>query len=181
MNFCSNCGSNALDFKVPEGDSYSRFVCSNCGIIHYQNPRIIVGCLALYNEQILLCKRAIEPRYGFWNLPGGFMENGETVEEGAKRETLEETNAKVDIVRLHSVYNIPHVNQVYLHFLANMKEPYFTETSESLEVTLFNQSDIPWDDIAFSSTAFSIKKYLEHKGEEKPEVHLGEYRMSSKS
>jgi len=173
LNFCSNCGSDALAFKVPEGDSFSRFICGNCQVIHYQNPRIIVGCVVLYQEQVMLCRRAIEPRYGLWNLPGGFMENGETVEQGAKRETFEETNAEVEIIRLHSVYNIPHVNQVYLHFLAKMEKPYFTETSESLEVQLFSESDIPWDDIAFSSTSYSLQKYFQHKEEHKPPVHIG--------
>lgn len=178
MNFCSNCGSDSLEFKIPEGDNYARFVCNNCGTIHYQNPKIIVGCLALHQEQVLLCRRAIEPRYGFWNLPGGFMENGETVEQGAQRETLEETNASVDIIRLHSVYNIPHVNQVYLHFLANMEEPYFTETSESLEVKLFTPSEIPWDEIAFSSTTFSLQKYFEYKETQYPPVHIGEFKKA---
>ena len=124
MNFCSNCGSDALVFTVPEGDNRERFVCTNCSTIFYDNPRIIVGCLVSNeNGDILLAKRAIEPCAGLWNLPAGFLENAETAEEGALRETLEETEATVSITGLHCVYSLPNTNQVYLHFRAQLKNP----------------------------------------------------------
>lgn len=172
MNFCSHCGSKNLSFEIPEGDSYHRFVCKNCGTIHYQNPRIIVGCLVEHENQILLCKRAIEPRKGLWNLPAGFMENGERAEEGALRETYEESHAEVEIKKLHVVYSIPQVNQVYLHFLAHFKYLHYSSTHESSEVQLFKPEEIPWAEIAFQSTAFALKKYLEY-GPDYQGVHIG--------
>ncbi len=173
MNFCSNCGSDRLTIEVPEGDTFERIVCANCQFIHYQNPKIIVGCVVIEDDKVLLCRRGIEPRYGMWNLPGGFMENGETVEEGARRETLEETNAHVEIVRLHSVYNLPHVNQVYLHFLARFQKLHYSTTPESTEVALFSESEIPWDNIAFSSTTFSLQKFFENRNHTTFQVHMG--------
>lgn len=174
MNFCSNCGSNKIVFKIPEKDTFQRFVCENCGTIHYENPRIIVGCLPIYNDKIMLCKRAIQPQLGLWNLPAGFLENSEKPEDGATRETLEESLAHVEIVKLHCVFSLPKVNQVYLHFLAKMKNEQFGPTSESLEIALFDINEIPWKDIAFHSTTFAIEKYIEygfdHKG-----VHIGSY------
>jgi ADP-ribose pyrophosphatase YjhB (NUDIX family) len=172
LKFCSNCGSDHLEFIIPENDTYHRYVCTNCHTIHYQNPRLIVGCLATWENKILLCKRAIQPQKDLWNLPAGFLENGERAEEGALRETLEESKAKVDIVRLHVLYSIPIVNQVYLHFLARMKTPDFGTTLESSEVQLFDPKDIPWDRIAFQSTTFALKKYLEF-GDEYNCVHIG--------
>ncbi|WP_109617329.1 NUDIX hydrolase [Sediminitomix flava] len=172
MNFCSHCGSDALDFIIPEGDHLPRYVCSNCGTIHYQNPKLIVGCLPVYEGKVMLCRRAIEPRYGYWNLPAGFMESIETAEEGAKREVFEETGATVEIQRLHVVYSIPKVSHVYLHFLADIKDGYFVEkTAESLEVKLFDEKDIPWDEIAFHSTTFALQKYFENP--EEKEVRIG--------
>ncbi|MFP4092355.1 MAG: NUDIX hydrolase [Cyclobacteriaceae bacterium] len=178
MNYCSNCGSDQLNFEIPEGDNRARYFCRHCETIHYQNPKLVVGCLPVYEEKILICKRAIEPRYGLWNLPAGYLENGETVQEGALRETWEEARAEVEIVKLHCIYNLPHVNQVYLHFLANMKKPVFSCGSESLEVKLVDEASIPWEDIAFSSSKFALKKYIEFK-ENYTGVHIGTYRHPS--
>ena len=111
MKFCSNCGAT-VELRVPEGDALPRFVCTACHTIHYQNPRMIVGCIVEWEDKVLLCKRAIEPRYGLWTVPAGFMENGETTFQGAARETLEEANARVEIGQLYALYNIPHINQV---------------------------------------------------------------------
>ncbi len=173
MNFCSNCGSDHLNFSIPEGDNVARYWCASCKTIHYQNPKIIVGCLPVYKNKVLLCKRAIPPRYGLWNLPAGFMENGETTEQGAMRETWEEAQAEVTIVKLHCVYSIPHVNQVYLHFLAHLKEPVFASGPESLEVDLFSPEEIPWADMAFSSSTFALEKYIAEK--DYTGVHLGSH------
>ena len=164
-----------MDFLVPEGDDRFRHFCANCNTIFYSNPKIVVGCLPIFEDKVLLCRRAISPRKGFWNLPAGFMENGETLVEGALRETWEESRAAVDIIKLHCIYNLPRANQVYFHFLAKMKSPSFQTTFESSEVELFKKKDIPWDDIAFSSTIFALEKYFEFGEKENVPLHTGEY------
>ena len=164
MKYCTQCGGD-LEWKVPAGDNMHRYVCTNCGFIHYQNPRIIVGCLPVWEEhRILLCKRAIEPRHGLWTLPSGFMENGETAEQGSMRETREEANASVTIQSLHTVFSIPHINQVYLLFRAELDNLDFYPGPESLEVRLFKQDEIPWDEIAFNSVRFSLQRFFEDLG-----------------
>ncbi|MBB6459016.1 NUDIX hydrolase [Flammeovirga kamogawensis] len=163
MNFCSNCGNNKLEYIIPEGDQKHRFVCNECDTIHYQNPRIIAGCLPIYDGKILLGKRAIEPRYGYWNLPAGFLENGETPNDGALRELYEETHAKGEAKHLHTVFSLPNFNQVYLiYYVALSSDEFSKVTSESIDVELFEIEDIPWDSIAFESTTFAIKKYIEN-------------------
>jgi len=174
LNFCSNCGSENIGLKIPKGDTYHRFVCDNCGMIHYQNPRIIVGCLPIYQDQIMLCRRAIQPQQGLWNLPAGFLENGENAEDGATRETYEESLAEVEIIKLHIVFSLPKVNQVYLHFLARLKDLNFGPTKESTEVELFKPTAIPWKDIAFHSSTYALEKFIEF-GEDYPGVHVGNY------
>jgi ADP-ribose pyrophosphatase YjhB (NUDIX family) len=140
-----------------------------------------VGCLVTSGKKILLCKRAIQPQYGLWNLPAGFMENHERAEEGAMRETLEESNARVRIVKLHALYSLPAVNQVYLHFLArlNLLESEIHPTKESLEVRFFDRADIPWDEIAFQSTTFALEKYFE-AGDDFTGVHIGSFSKKGK-
>jgi len=138
---------------------------------------MVVGCLPVYQDKILLCRRAIEPRYGLWNLPAGYLENGETVEEGALRETWEEARARVAITRLHCLYNLPHVQQVYLHFLATMSQPDYKAGPESLEVKLFAADELPWDEIAFSSSTFALKMYLKY-GNDYQDLHIGTYSKS---
>ncbi|MBB3697900.1 zinc ribbon domain-containing protein [Flammeovirga yaeyamensis] len=162
MNFCSQCGSDQLQFIVPEGDHKQRFVCDNCGTIHYQNPRIIAGCLPVFEGKILLGKRAIDPRKGYWGLPAGFLENGETPEDGALRELFEETLAKGHIKHLQSVFSLPQFNQVYLIYLVDLVSDEVGPTSETLESKLFEVKDIPWEDIAFESTTFALEEYLKN-------------------
>lgn len=160
MNYCSHCGSSQLEFIVPPGDSLPRYVCGSCRKIHYVNPKIIVGSLPLWEDKILLCKRAIKPRYGKWTLPCGFMENGETVEEGAIRETKEEANANIEIIGIQSVYSIPHINQVYILFLSQLKDLNFFPGAESLEVGLFREDEINWQEIAFSAVRFALENFF---------------------
>ena len=148
MKYCSNCGSE-VKFRIPENDSYFRYCCSSCDVIHYQNPNIVVGTIPIKDRSVLLCKRAINPRYGLWTLPAGFLENGETVEEGAFRETLEETNTEVKMGNLYAIFNIPQVSQVYMLFLAEIISDDYGETNESLEVKLFEKNTIPWNELAF--------------------------------
>src|SRR5581483_1871984 len=120
MNFCSHCGSGEIALRVPAGDSLPRFVCAACGSIHYQNPKVVVGCLPEWDDRVLLCKRAIEPRHGKWTLPAGFLENGESLAMGAQRETLEEASARVQMGELYTVISLPHINQVYVMFRARL-------------------------------------------------------------
>ncbi len=175
IRYCSLCGSSRITFKIPEGETVKRFVCENCGKIHYINPRLIVGCLPVYEEKILMCKRAINPCLGKWNLPAGFMENQETAEQGAIRETREEANAKVEIIRLHCVYSIPHVDQVYLLYLARLRDPDVSPGIESSEVQLFSQEEIPWEDIGFTSSVFALKKYFENLNNPQPGTYQGSH------
>ena len=162
MNFCSNCGTRVV-LKVPEHDFLPRHVCENCGEIHYQNPKLIVGCVPEYEGRILLCKRGIEPRRGYWAIPGGFMENDETLEAGAAREALEEARIDVEIGSLLLVANVTHAHQVHVFFRARMRTPDFGVTHESLEVALFEVKDIPWSDLAFPSTEFALRRYVEDR------------------
>ncbi|MEN0004771.1 MAG: NUDIX hydrolase [Bacteroidota bacterium] len=174
MNFCSNCGSSQLVFEIPKGDNRSRFVCHNCNTIHYSNPKIVTGCLPIWQDKVLLAKRAIEPRLGYWNVPSGYMENGESVEEGAQREVWEETEARVTDLSIHAIFSIPHINQVYIHFLGQLEQPKYGVGEESLEVELFAEADIPWSDIAFASSIFTLKRYFKDRRKGQHQVHLGQ-------
>lgn len=160
MNYCSHCGSDNIKFEIPEGDTRPRFVCGNCGRIHYHNPKIVVGCLIEHEGKILLGKRGIEPKKGMWNIPQGFMEVEETIEQGAARETFEETGVLPTIEKLITVYSVPHANQVHIHFLANINSTKWVLSEESPEVKLFEKDAIPWDEIAFSSNHFTLKAYI---------------------
>jgi ADP-ribose pyrophosphatase YjhB (NUDIX family) len=158
MKYCSHCGAE-LEVKVPAGDNRLRHVCNTCSAIHYQNPKIVVGCIPVWEQQILLCRRAIEPRYGLWTVPAGFMENGETSQQGAVRETLEEACARVEVEGLYSLFNLPHINQVYLLFRSRLLDLDFAVGEESLEVRLFDEQEIPWDKLAFPVIKESLKLY----------------------
>ncbi len=156
MKFCSNCGTK-VELKVPDLDNLPRHCCPACDTIHYSNPKIITGTVCFRENKVLLCKRAIQPRYGLWTLPAGFMENGETLEEGAFRETLEETGTKVLIKNLYCIFNIPQINQIYMLFLAELINEDYTSTTESLEVNLFSEEEIPWEELAFPFVPKSLK------------------------
>lgn len=156
MKFCPNCAA-PLIVKIPADDSRERHVCEACNSIHYQNPRNVVGSIPVYGEQVLLCRRAIAPRQGYWTLPAGFMELGESTSFGAARETLEEAGAEVEIGPLYSLLNVPHAEQVHLFYLAIMHSPEFSAGEESLEVALFYEHEIPWSELAFPT----VKQTLE--------------------
>ena len=157
MKFCSHCGSPRIELRVPEGDNLPRFVCADCGTIHYQNPKIVVGCLPEWQGRVLLCKRAIEPRYGLWTLPAGFLENGETIVAGALRETLEEARARVEPGDLYTVISLPQINQVYMMFRSRLTDVDFGPGTESLEVRLFDESEIPWESLAFRTITRTLR------------------------
>lgn len=162
MNFCSQCGHSIVQ-RTPEGDSRPRHVCDNCHTVHYENPKVICGCLPVWEDKVLLCRRAIEPRRGYWTLPAGFMENGETTPEAAARETFEEAAAPVDIGDLYALFNIRHINQVYLMFRAHLKDGVFGVGEESLECRLFAEEEIPWDEIAFPTIKRTLYYYFDDR------------------
>ncbi len=175
MKYCSACGQS-VSRRTPDNDTYERWVCDDCGMIHYQNPLIVVGCVAERNGKILLCKRAIEPRYGYWTVPAGFMELGETIAGGAARETLEEACATVELGHLFASVDVVDAGQVHLFFSAKLVSDYGVG-EESLEVGLFSEDEIPWNDIAFQSGKFALQKYFEDRGSNKG-VHIHELRRS---
>ena len=162
MNFCSHCGQ-PVTLRVPEGDHRPRHVCDACGTVHYQNPKIIAGCVPEHEGRILLCRRAIEPRLGYWTIPAGFMENGETTQDAARRESLEEAQAEVEIGSLLAVVHVLHADQVHVMFRARLPQPRFGPSPESLEVMLCREDQIPWEDIAFRSVEFALRRYLEDR------------------
>ena len=162
MKFCSNCG-HAVEVRVPDGDNLPRFVCPACHTIHYENPKLVVGCVPEHEGRILLCKRAIEPRLGYWTVPAGFMENGETLEAAAARESREEALAEVTIGSLLAIVNVVHAHQVHVIYRATLPAPEFGVGVESLEVELVRIEDIPWPEIAFPSVEFALRRYLEDR------------------
>ena len=162
IRFCNACGA-PVAYRVPEGDSLPRAVCGACGHIQYENPKIVVGCIPVYGERIVLCKRAIEPRYGLWTLPAGFMENNESVQEGAAREALEEANARVEIGELYTLYSLPHISQVYMMFLATLTDPNVSPGVESLDVKLVTEDEVPWDELAFTMVRLTLRHFFDDR------------------
>ncbi|MBP6700162.1 MAG: NUDIX hydrolase [Halioglobus sp.] len=159
MKFCTSCG-NSVILQIPAGDDRERFVCSSCEYVHYINPRIIVGCLPVYEGRVLLCKRAIEPRRNYWTLPAGFMENGETTPEGAARETWEEARGRVSNLELYRVFDVPSISQVYMFYRCDLDDGSFGVGPESLETALYSQAEIPWDQIAFPVVHETLQQYF---------------------
>ncbi|WFF39740.1 NUDIX hydrolase [Moraxella nasibovis] len=160
--YCLKCGSPA-HHAIPEGDTRPRLVCPACGHIHYENPKMVCGVLAVHEGRILLCRRAIEPRYGLWTLPAGFMENGETMAEGAKRETVEEADGVAVDLKLYALYDLPHWGQIHAMYLANLKDGAFGVGVESLECALFYPDEIDMENLAFETVRQTIERYLADK------------------
>lgn len=175
VNFCSRCGA-PVALRVPPGDDRPRHVCDACGTVHYQNPKLVAGCLVEWADQVLLCRRAIQPRYGLWTLPAGFMENGETTREAAQREALEEANARVQILDLYSLFDLPHIDQVYCLYRGRLLDLEFSPGSESLEVRLFREEEIPWHALAFASIARTLQLYFEDRRTGQYRLHTGTIR-----
>jgi len=170
MKFCPNCAA-PLANRIPPGDSLPRDVCDACGSVHYQNPKLVVGCVPEWDGRILLCRRAIEPRYGYWTLPAGFMENGETAAQGALRETLEEAGARVEIIAAFSMISVPYVNQVHLFYRARLLDLEFRSGEESLEVALFEEAAVPWKDIAFRTVGLTLKHWFADRARARFDFH----------
>ena len=170
MKYCSDCGQ-PVAVRVPDGDHLPRHVCDSCGAIHYRNPKVIVGCVPEWDDRILMCKRAIEPRLGRWTFPAGFLELGETSGQGAAREALEEARADVEIGELFVVINVPYVSQLYLIHRARLKSLHFGPTFESSEVVLMREPEIPWDDIAFPTIYHGLKYFFADRASGATTVH----------
>ncbi len=154
----------AFTRKIPEGDTHERLVCTNCGFIHYENPKVVVGAVAVLDDGILLCRRAIEPRRGYWTIPAGFLEQHETPEAGAMREAWEEARARLEIVSLLAVYSLARISQIQLIYQARLASPEFSAGEESLEVRLFEWDRIPWDDLAFPTVRWALRHHREIGG-----------------
>jgi len=173
VNYCSACGEK-VSLLVPEGDNRQRYVCVSCETIHYQNPKIVTGCIAQWQDKILLCKRAIEPRYGLWTLPAGFMENEETNLQGAARETVEEANAEVENMQLFCVFSIAHINQVYTMYRGDLVGGRASAGEESMDVALLTEAEIPWQSIAFHVMTETLKLYYQDKKQGVFTTHYGD-------
>ena len=170
MKFCSQCGAQ-VTLRIPEGDSRLRYVCEHCHTIHYQNPNIVAGTVPVWEGKVLLCRRAIEPRLGYWTLPAGFMENGESVEQAARRETIEEACATLEDLHLHMMVDVPHINQVHIFYRANMVNGEYAAGVESLDVKLFDEADIPWSDLAFNTVRRALECFFIDRGRDVFTVH----------
>jgi ADP-ribose pyrophosphatase YjhB (NUDIX family) len=175
MKYCSQCG-HGVALKIPPGDHLPRHVCVHCGTIHYQNPRLVVGCIPLWEDKVLLCRRAIEPRAGFWTLPAGFMENGETLEEAALRETREEVLAEMQPLTAFASVSVPHVNQVHFMFYGRLLHAKYGVGAETMEVKLFSEQQISWKDIAFPSVSYTLECFFADRSRGKFEFHTHTWR-----
>jgi ADP-ribose pyrophosphatase YjhB (NUDIX family) len=173
IKFCARCASR-MDLRVPPGDDRPRHVCPDCGWIHYINPKLVVGCVAEWEDRILLCQRAIEPRLGKWTVPAGFLEAGETVAEGARREALEEARAKVDIIAPYTLLNLTFVDQIYLMFRARLVDGEFGAGHESLDARLFEEREIPWEDLAFTAVKETLRHYIRDRLSGDFPFHMGD-------
>lgn len=173
MKYCSECGAQ-VTLEIPTGDNRPRYICSQCETIHYSNPKIVAGCIPVWQDKILLCKRAIEPQHGLWTLPAGFMENDESTVEAAMRETMEEAGANVEVRDLYTMISLVHINQVYMMFLADMTNTEFAAGEESLEVDLFDESEIPWDQIAFPVIEETMRLFFADRSSGNFKTRIGE-------
>lgn len=173
MKFCSQCGGPVTS-RIPPGDQRFRYVCEACDLVHYQNPKIVAGCIPEWQDRILLCRRAIEPRYGLWTLPAGFMENAESAVTAAARETLEEANAVVEHLTLYGLYSLLHVSQVYLMFRGQLKDGIASAGEESLEVALFAEHEIPWEQLAFTVVHETLRQYFTDRRNGAFTLHVGD-------
>ena len=172
-NFCSNCGAKVA-LRVPPGDTYLRHVCDSCGTVHYRNPLMVIGTIPEWDDQVLLCRRAIDPRAGLWTLPAGFMEMGESTAQAAVRETVEEAGARVELGDVFSLLSVPHVNQVHLFYRARLLDTDFAPGTESLEVALFREQEIPWKEIAFRTISTTLVHFYSDRKDGRFRVHAGE-------
>ena len=179
MKFCSDCG-HAVDQLIPPGDHLPRAVCPSCGSVHYRNPKVIAGCVPVWEDKVLMCRRNIEPRKGLWTFPAGFLEMAETTGEGAARETREESQAEVEIGSLLAIINVPYVSQIYVIHRGHMLTPHHGITSESSETQLMREDQIPWDEIAFPTIWHSLKFFFEDRARGIETIHEMDLKFRSR-
>ena len=171
MKFCSTCGA-AVTLRVPPGDNRPRAVCDACGAIHYDNPKVVVGCLAIDGSGVLLCRRGINPRSGFWTLPAGYLEKGETTEQGAIRETWEEARARVKIDSLYTIFDLPYISQIYMFYRSKLRDGRFSAGEETVEVRIFAERDIPWSELAFPVVERTLRHYFHDREIDEFPMHV---------
>lgn len=171
MNYCSHCGHEVV-FRIPEGDTFPRYVCPACATVHYQNPRVVVGCVAQWEGQVLLCRRAIEPRSGYWTLPAGFLENSETILQGARRETMEEAEARVEDAHFFSLLNVAHINQIHVFYRGELVDGAFGAGHETLEARLFSEQQIPWEELAFPTVLHTLDWFFGDRRRGHFDIHV---------
>ena len=172
MKFCSACAA-PLERRIPDGEDRERYVCPSCGVVHYQNPRMVVGCIIEEQGNLLLCKRAIQPRHGYWTVPAGFLELGESTVQGAVRETWEEAGARVQVIAPYAHFDIPYIGQAYIFYRARMLSPEYSAGTESLEVKWVPPSEIPWDALAFQVVRVSLEMYIQDQQSGQYRTHHG--------
>lgn len=177
INFCCSCGA-PISVLIPPGDTLPRHVCTKCGAIHYRNPRLVVGSLPVWEDRVLLCRRAIEPRLGFWTLPAGFMENEETLAQAALRETREEANAQIELAELFTLISVPHISQVHAIYRARLTDLAFSAGSETLEVALFEENQVPWERIAFRTVAITLQHFFADRRQGRFTLHVESLAMT---
>lgn len=165
MKYCSACGESVV-YRVPPGDSRERYMCEHCTTVHYQNPRVVTGCLVTWQDQVLLCKRAIAPRRGYWTLPAGFLENGESAEAGALRETWEEARAQVELDDLYTLFSLPHISQIYMFYRARLNAPEYAAGEETADIGLYREDQIPWAELAFPVVRETLEHYFHDRQRE---------------
>jgi len=176
MNYCSHCGKK-IEQQIPPGDDRPRFVCQSCEKIHYVNPKLVVGCIPVWEEKVLMVKRAIEPFYGLWTLPAGYLEGGESVEDGARRETLEEAKARLGELTPYALYNLPQISQLYLMFRAPLLDTDFDVSGESLETRLFLEEEIPWEDMAFKVIGETLRHFFADRKKGEFPFYIGDIKL----
>ena len=179
---CCKCGSSEISFEIPDGDNKERYVCKNCGYIHYQNPNIVTGCILEWENKILLCKRAIEPRLNTWTIPAGFLENEEPLEVGAARECEEEANATPVDMRIFSIYSLVHISQIYVMFYGKLKDgKHSPGLEESFETKLYSKEEIPWSELSFPIITENLKLFYDLEKSNKPFTRLIIDKVNSKN
>jgi ADP-ribose pyrophosphatase YjhB (NUDIX family) len=173
IKHCRACGGE-VQYRIPADDNRERAVCTVCATVHYENPINVVGTVPIWGEQVLLCKRNIEPRWGKWTLPAGFLELGETTAEGALRETDEEAGARIELGPLFSMQNVVRAGQVHLFYLATMRDDRLAPGPETIEARLFREDEIPWEEIAFRTVRETLQAYFDDRRKGRFELHCGD-------
>ena len=170
IRHCKACGA-ATEYRIPADDNRERATCTGCGAVHYENPLNVVGTVPAWEDQVLLCRRNIEPRHGYWTLPAGFMELGETAAEGALRETIEEAGAHIELLGLYTFLNVVRVGQLHLYFRARLLDTVFAPGPETIEAQLFREDEIPWDALAFRTVRVTLEHYFADRRRGQFELH----------